>query len=414
MFERLYTHPAALALHRTSPLAEERIAYLRHLEGQGSSQSSLCDLAAYLLVITRSLNLAERPGECLDREEIDRQAALWAQRGVGNRKPGQCSRQVFRAHAARWLQFLGRLVPPVQGDKPYAEPIGEFAAYLRGEKGLSPVTVHCRSLVLHRFLAQLTAAGGSLANITIGQIDEALQGMVKDGGYLRTSVQGYASCLRAFFRYAEAQGWCRKGLAAAIQAPRVYSQTALPAGPSWDAVQQLITSMTGDRPADVRDRAIIMLLATYGLRAGDVRNLRLDDIDWENETLHVRSLKSRHDRSLPLSRPVGEAILRYLQKGRPRSHYRELFLTLQAPIRPLRGINYAVAHRLRPLGLAIPHPGPHALRHACATHLLAEGLSLKEIGDYLGHKSPDATRIYAKVNLAGLRQVADFDLGGLL
>jgi integrase len=111
---------------------------------------------------------------------------------------------------------------------------------------------------------------------------------------------------------------------------------------------------------------------------------------------------------------VGDAILRYLQAGRPRSHHREVFLTLQAPIRPLRNINYVVAHRLRPLGLSIPHPGPHALRHACATHLLAEGLSLKEIGDYLGHQSPDATRIYAKVDLVGLCRVADFDLGGLL
>lgn len=414
MFERLYTHPAALALHRTSPLAEERIAYLRQLECQGSSKSSLRDLAAYLLVIARKLNLADRPGECIANDEIDRQASLWAKRVAGNRKPGQCSSQVFRSHATRWLEFLGRLATPSMVVNPFAEQIDEFAVYLRADKGLSPITVHCRSLILLRFLAQLTAADGSLVNITIGQIDETLLEMVKAGHCLRASVQNYASCLRAFFRYAESRGWCRQGLASAIQAPRVYSQTALPTGPSWDAVQQLITNMTGDRPSDVRDRAIIMLLAVYGLRAGDVRNLRLDDIDWDHETLHVRSPKRRLDRSFPLSRPVGDAILRYLQEGRPRSHHRELFLTLQAPIRPLRCINYVVAHRLRALGLPIPHPGPHALRHACAAHLLAEGLSLKEIGDYLGHKSPDATRIYAKVDLAGLRQVADFDLGGLL
>ncbi len=414
MFERLYTHPATLALHRTSPLAEERTAYLHHLEHQGLLPSGLCDTAAYLLVITRRLHLADRPGECIDRDEIDRQAALWAARGVGHRKPGQCSRQVFRSHATRWLHFLGRLAPSAKIDKPFAKPIDEFATYLRVEKGLSPITVHCRSLVLHRFLAQLAATDGSLANITIGKIDEMLLAMVKAGGCLRNSVQNYASYLRAFFRYAEGRGWCPKGLASAIQAPRVYSQTALPAGPSWDTVRQLITNMSGDRPSDVRDRAIIMLLAIYGLRAGEVRNLRLDDIDWDHETLRVKSPKSRQDRSLPLSRPVGDAIVRYLQEGRPRSHHRELFLTRQAPIRPLRNINYVVAHRLRPLGLSLPHPGPHALRHACATHLLAEGLSLKEIGDYLGHKSPDATRIYAKVDRAGLRRVVDFDLGGLL
>jgi len=414
MFERLYTHRASLALHRTGPLAEERIAYLCHLESQGFSTSSLQVIAAYLLVIACRLNLADRPGEFIANEEIDRQAALWATKGAGNRKPGRCSHQVFRSHARRWLQFLGRLALPPEAPKPFAQQIGEFADYLRVEKGLSSVTVYCRSLILHRFLAQLTAAECSLVNITIGQIDETLLGMVQAGHCLRSSVQNYASCLRAFFRYAEARDWCRKGLADAIQAPRVYSQTTLPAGPSWDAVQQLITNTAGDRPADVRDRAIIMLLAIYGLRAGDVRRLRLDDIDWDHETFRVRSPKNGQDRSLPLSPPVGAAILRYLQVGRPRSHYRELFLTLQAPIRPLRCINYVVAHRLRGLGLPLLHPGPHALRHACATHLLAEGLSLKEIGDYLGHQSPDATRIYAKVDLAGLRRVADFDLGGLL
>jgi site-specific recombinase XerD len=95
---------------------------------------------------------------------------------------------------------------------------------------------------------------------------------------------------------------------------------------------------------------------------------------------------------------------------------REVFLTHYAPIRPLStcALWHLVAHRLRALGVPLAHYGPHALRHACATHLLAQGLSLEEIGSHLGHRHPDATRIYAKVDLGGLRQVADFDLGGLL
>ncbi len=157
-----------------------------------------------------------------------------------------------------------------------------------------------------------------------------------------------------------------------------------------------------------------MLLAVYGLRTGDLISLRLEDIDWDHETLVVRSPKNRQTRTYPLARPVGDAILRYLQHVRPRSDHRELFLTHRPPIRPFTRVNEAVSRRMRRMGLTIPHPGPHALRHACATHLLAEGLSLKEIGDYLGHKKPDATRIYAKVDFTGLRQVADFDLGGLL
>jgi integrase len=113
---------------------------------------------------------------------------------------------------------------------------------------------------------------------------------------------------------------------------------------------------------------------------------------------------------------VGEALLRYLKEVRPRVRYREVFLTLLAPIQPSssNSLYCTVAERFRALNIPSPHRGPHALRHACATRLLAEGLSMKEIGDHLGHRKPDSTRVYAKVDLAGLRQVADFEIGGVL
>jgi integrase len=170
----------------------------------------------------------------------------------------------------------------------------------------------------------------------------------------------------------------------------------------------------GNRPADIRDRAVLMLLAIYGLRTDEVRHLRLDDLDWESETIRVACPKTKRVRTSPLVRSVGDAILRYLREVRPQSVHRELFLTLLPPIRPLRGMWDLVGKRLRKLGVKSPHQGPHALRHACATHLLAEGFSLKEIGDHLGHQLPNTTRIYAKVDFPGLRKVADFDLGGVL
>lgn len=414
MFERLYVRPVVRAHHATSPLVEERISYLRHLECQGASKRRLSDAAGYLLVITERLNLANRPNESISVDEIEKQATIWAKR-VGGHTPGQSSRESFLLQAKRWLHFLGRLVPPEPSQKmnrPFAEQIKDFAVYLHAEKGLSPATVRSRCRVMHRVLAQLTATD-SLSDITIGKIDELLLGMVKGGSCSRTSAQSYAGTLRSFFRYAEMRAWCRKGLATAIAAPRVYSQALVPAGPSWDEVRQLIAESSGNQPEDIRDRAIIMLLAVYGLRTGDLTSLRLEDIDWEHETLLVRSPKNRQTRTYPLARPVGDAILRYLQEVRPRSRHSELFLTHRPPIRPFTRVNEAVSKRMRRMGLAIPHPGPHALRHACATHLLAQGLSLKEIGDYLGHKKPDATRIYAKVDFTGLRQVADFDLGGL-
>jgi len=416
MFERLYTRPVIIAQHYTSPLSVERIAYLRSLEAQGMGISSLCDTAAYLLVIVRRLNLVNRPGEAISTEEIEREAVRWAARaeGTSNHRAGESSRHNFRLQATKWLRFLGSVPAKPRPLKPLARYVADFATYMESERGWSPVTIRCSSIVLHRCLGQLTADEESLATITIGKIDQLVQGLVSHGNCARSSVQRYATTLRAFFRYAEARGWCQLGLADAIQSPRVYSQSLLPAGPSWPEVQQLIANTVGDRRCDIRARAVIMLVAVYGLRAGDVTSLRLEDIDWERETFIVRSPKTRKDRTYPLIQPVGDAILRYLREARPRSPHRELLLTLSTPIRPVRTVWPIVANRLLPMGLSIPRHGPHALRHACATHLLAQGFSLKEIGDHLGHKNLDSTRVYAKVDLAGLRQVADFDLGGLL
>jgi len=160
----------------------------------------------------------------------------------------------------------------------------------------------------------------------------------------------------------------------------------------------------------------LLLLAIYGLRIDEVRQLQLEDIDWEREQLLIRQSKQRRPRTYPLSHTVGEAIVGYLQKVRPPCKDRTLFLRIRAPHRAFTvgGLWHIVGRRLRKLAIAVEHPGPHCLRHACATHLLTMGLSFKEIGDHLGHRSPDATHIYAKVDLAGLREIANFDLGGLL
>jgi site-specific recombinase XerD len=281
---------------------------------------------------------------------------------------------------------------------------------------LSAETITCRCSALEPFLDRLGAPGGSLSEITINQVDTALSEQISQRGYARRTVQTLASILRAFFRYAHSRGWCSASLAAGIKAPRVYRLETLPQGPSWEDVQRLLVTTEGDRPADVRDRAILMLLAVYGLRRGEVVRLRLQDFDWEQELLRVSRPKTLSTQTYPLSRQVGDALIHYLKEVRPRCAHREVFLTLRVPFRPLASCALwpIVAKRLRGLGVSLPHHGPHCLRHACATHLLGQGLSLKEVGDHLGHQKPDTTRIYAKVDFAGLRQVANFDLGGLL
>ena len=139
--------------------------------------------------------------------------------------------------------------------------------------------------------------------------------------------------------------------------------------------------------------------------------LRLEDIDWEAGSLTVRRPKPGRAGRYPLVRSAGDAILRYLRAVRPRRDNREIFLTLVAPVRPLGpgAISAVVRSRMRRLGIDSQRRGAHALRHAFAQHLQDQGFSMKVIGDCLGHRSPASTAVYAKADLAGLRQVADFD-----
>jgi site-specific recombinase XerD len=269
---------------------------------------------------------------------------------------------------------------------------------------------------VREFLGRFCGGDRSLEELSIVHIDQAIAEKGSQG-CTRASIQTYALALRAFFRYAEVRGWCRSGLAAAILSPRVYKGETLPAGPGWEEVQRLLASTESDRPADIRARAMLLLFAVYGLRASEVRRLRLEDLDWENETIQIRrSKQQRHTHLYPLSETVGEAILRYLREVRPRCQYREVFMPLKAPIRPLSNsaLWQVVSGRLKALDIPARHRGPHALRHACATRLLERGASMKEIGDHLGHGSSAATSVYAKVDVTRLREVAGFSLEGLL
>ena len=145
------------------------------------------------------------------------------------------------------------------------------------------------------------------------------------------------------------------------------------------------------------------VFAVYGFRVGEVCRLRLENVDWANEKISVRRFKQGKIQTYPLTTEVGNALLRYLEDVRPKSTQREIFLTLRQPYRPVStgATSSMVQKQQKRLGVRPKHFGPHALRHACATKLLAEGLTLKEVGDHLGHVSVAATRAYAKVDLPG-------------
>ncbi len=419
MFDQFLKQPRALAAHHNGPLAEERRRYLVHCAEQQMSRHTLRAIVSYTLLIAKALRLANRPGELITRVEIEAAANRWvSRRSKGSRvwKNRRLGVRVFTGHAVRWLSFLGRMQVPAAVQQPYADQVSEFTDYMVRERGLSPSTVKYSRGAILEFLAQISKADLPLKTLTGAEVNELLAQKVRNNQYSRVGIRRWAAAIRPFFRFAEGRGWCCRGLADAVKTPPVYQHEGLPLGPSWGDVNRLLAAAQSDRAVDIRDRALLLLLAVYGLRAGEVAVLRLDDFDWERELLTIPHGKGQRPRSYPLCRPVGDAVLRYLQTVRPRLDQREMFVTLLAPFRPLcsKSVGGMVDRRLHLLGLSLPHYGAHMLRHACATHLLAQGLSLKEIGDHLGHQSLEATRVYAKVDLAALRIVSDFTLEGLL
>jgi len=326
--------------------------------------------------------------------------------------PGPVMGQVFLEFGRPWLKFLGWWREK-QEPIPFAECLERYVTWMRQERGLSPWTIYARSQRIAHFLRWCGRTDHDLVRLRPEDVDAYFTAFADR--WARISAATMASGLRVFLRYAASIGSCSGRLSDAVLSPRLYSLESLPYALNWADVRRLLASTASNSPRDVRDRAILMLLAIYGLRSGEVAALRLDQIDWAWHRLRIHRLKRRQPQIYPLQRSVAEALARYIDVIRPQVSYREVFIRLQAPHRPISigAVHHVVSERLRALDIRAAHLGPHALRHACAARLLAEKLTLKEIGDHLGHQSTAATMIYAKVDLVALREVGDFDLGEL-
>ena len=216
------------------------------------------------------------------------------------------------------------------------------------------------------------------------------------------------AALRSFLRYARYRGDVDVDLAAAVPVVPNWSMTTIPRAIAPDQVRQLLASIDRRSGTGRRDYAVVLLLARLGLRSGEVASLTLDDVDWDAGQLTVHG-KSGHRNELPLPAEVGEAIAAYLQDGRPRSTSRFVFLRARAPIGGFRGaggIGSIVRHSLQRSGVDSPSMGAHQFRHGLATEMLRHGASLGEIGDVLGHRHPQTTTIYTKVDIEALRSLA--------
>lgn len=217
------------------------------------------------------------------------------------------------------------------------------------------------------------------------------------------------TALRMFLRFLIAEGRCRAGLLGAIPVVAHWRLAALPRYLPPEDVESLIVCCDPSSPMGKRDRAVLLLLARLGLRAGDIVQMRLGDIDWKGAWVHV-SGKSRRQTRLPLTQEVGQGLVEYLQAGRPAAPTDVLFLRSRAPFRALGShcaVSMIVARAFRRAGVKRPCRGAaHLLRHSLASSMLRQGASLQEISALLRHRSIETTQIYAKIDITALRQIA--------
>ena len=284
----------------------------------------------------------------------------------------------------------------------------EYETWLREERGLAQPSIYALMWEGRNFLTwQLDRCGvDSLMEMSVGDIDRYMD--MRSPHQTRKSVKDVAERLRSLLRYLHRTRRTAIDLSPHVIAPLLYAYEGVPSILERDQIAAVLETASKDTtPIGLRDQAILQLLATYGLRSGEIRNLKIEDIDWRTESIRILHTKTRACSYLPLMAPVGEAILTYLRSGRPQTDAREVFVRTRAPYGRLRVLHSAVFRRIRDAGVKPPGKcGPHIFRHARAVEMLRASVPQKVIGDMLGHRSTESTAPYLKLATEDLRAIA--------
>lgn len=386
------------------PLAPYVDALARELSKQGFSRRSICVQVRSVANFSRWLRASHVGLEGVTDERVHR---FLLHRSTLKRagRAGVC------AALRRVLEFLRQsgVVPEQQRllieATPIQKVVAAFGQYLRDDQGLSHATGVQYLPFAEQFLAERFGIGAvELRELCAADVVGFIRRQASRLSHARAKSATIA--LRSFLRYLRYRGDIALDLAAAVPTVPNWSMTGIPRAISADHVRAVLASCRRDTAVGRRDYAILMLLARLGLRSGEVVALNLDSIDWELGSLAVVGSKGGTTSELPLPADVGEAIADYLQRGRPRSSCRSLFLRANAPIRGLgaqTSIGTIVRAAIARAGVQTRYWGAHQFRHALACEMLRQGANLTEIGSLLRHRHPKTTGIYAKVDFAALR-----------
>ena len=288
-------------------------------------------------------------------------------------------------------------------EEPLCSKLSDFHNWLRRHRGISEHTIREHDRAVCALLEHL---GDDPGLYDAASIRDAL--LHKSQKSSLAAARRVAGSMRMYLRFLASNGSCAGSLVGAVPKFAAWKLSTLPKYISVDDVERVIESCDLDTAAGIRDRAILLLLARLGLRAGDVLKLRLSDIHWNQARLHLCG-KSGQSAVLPLPQDVGDAVLDYMEKARPNVDEERMFLRVYAPHRGLAGpnaITMLVRQALKRAGVQSPGgQGAHLLRHSAATALIRSGTSLETIGALLRHQSPITTTIYAKVDVPMLQEL---------
>jgi integrase/recombinase XerD len=386
------------------PLAPYFDSFAQMLDAQGFKRH----------LLSRQIRDAAKFSRWLQMERVGLEAVTdeHIQRFLRDPKQLTSVRQGTGASLRRMMDFLRQRGATSRPEAPceltpIQKIVAEYVGYLRREQGLSDATLIQYSPFAERFLSECFGVGPvDLGALRAGDVVGFVQQEAERLSPARAKAATIA--LRSFLRYVRYRGESQLDLVAAVPAVPNWSMTAIPRAIAPDHLRAALAHCHRDTPVGRRDYAILMLLARLGLRSSEIVALTLDSIDWEGSSIAVVG-KGDQPARLPLPADVGEAIAQYLQKGRPASSDRSLFLRALAPIRGLgaqQTIATIVGAALTRAGVDAQHRGAHQFRHALATDMLRQGATLSEIGSLLRHQHSKTTSIYAKVDFAALRPLS--------
>jgi len=413
MLEQYFVQPKTWDRIRASWLGQPIEDYVGWLSTQGYSATTV---RRHVTVLMRFADHADSCGATRPEELPDLVDAFVAhmerkrrRRNAKKAVPRWFTGQV-RVPVEQMLRFLLPDLPSTHRRPlpfPFRNAVPGFLDHLRHERGLQETTLSHYGAHLRRLERFLDCIG--LADL--GHLSPTILSafVVESGRDLgKSAMHVLCSDLRVFLRHLHRTGLHGRDLSVAVDGPRVYRLSAVPRSIPWPEIERVLERVDRRTPVGRRDYAILLLLVVYGLRAREVASLTLDAIDWDRERLLVADRKAGHNTAFPLAGVVAEAIIDYLRHGRPDSSERAVFLCCSPPFRPVRAalVSQQAAKRLREAGVEVHRPGSHTFRHSCVQRLVDARFPLKTIGDFIGHRDPDSTEIYAKVDLEALRELA--------